>query len=87
MGNAIRRYTEDNLDTTGKRIRAARLALGMSQNDLKLAVERAGGQVDVSMISYMENDERTPSVAMLLALCKALQIDDTDYLLDPMRIK
>lgn len=75
------------MDTTGKRIRAARLALGMSQNDLKLAVERAGGQVDVSMISYMENDERTPSVAMLLALCKALQIDDTDYLLDPMRIK
>lgn len=75
------------MDTTGQRIRAARLALGMSQNDLKQAIEQAGGQVDVSMISYMENDERVPSVSMLLALCNALQIEDTDYLLDPMRIK
>ncbi len=75
------------MDTTGSRIRAARLALGMSQNDLKQAIERNGGQVDVSMISYMENDERIPSVAMLLSLCKALEIEDTDYLLDPMRMK
>lgn len=74
------------MSTTGQRIRAARQALGMSQNDLKQAVERAGGQVDVSMISYMENDERTPSVAMLLWLCNALQIEDADYLLDPMRM-
>ena len=75
------------MDTTGSRIRAARLALGMSQNDLKQMIERNGGQVDVSMISYMENDERVPSVAMLLSLCKALGIEDTDYLLDPMRMK
>lgn len=75
------------MDTTGSRIRAARLALGMSQNDLKQAIERNGGQVDVSMISYMENDERVPSVAMLLSLCNALEIEDTDYLLDPMRMK
>lgn len=51
----------------GEELRAARLRAGMTQEDLAHA---AG--VDRSYISELEHNKKSPTVAMLLRLCRAM---------------
>jgi transcriptional regulator with XRE-family HTH domain len=67
--------------TVGSRVRAARLAAGMSQTD----VERASG-IPKTMLSRYENDHVSPSLESLHRIAGALNIsegaliDETDQL-------
>jgi len=63
--------------TLGRRIREARIARGLTLDELGAAIGRAASQV-----STLENGKREPSLSMLHAIASALQVT-TDELLDP----
>jgi transcriptional regulator with XRE-family HTH domain len=53
----------------GAELRKARLKAGFSQEDLSFRA-----QVDRSYISQLERDLKSPTVDMLLRLCRALNV-------------
>ena len=57
----------------GRHLRAARLAAGLSQEALA-----ARARVDRSYISQMERDLKSPTVAMLLRICRAANASAAD---------
>jgi transcriptional regulator with XRE-family HTH domain len=59
----------------GQELRKARLAAGMTQEKLALS---AG--VDRSYLSELERDKKSPTVNMLLKLCKHLGVSASDLI-------
>jgi transcriptional regulator with XRE-family HTH domain len=59
----------------GAEIRKARLAAGISQDDLAYAA-----RVDRTYVSLLERDRRSPSVKVFVDLCTALGISPSQLL-------
>lgn len=53
----------------GSELRRARQTAGLTQEALAFAAD-----VDRTYISYLENDQKSPTLEMLAALCAALDI-------------
>lgn len=70
-----------DLDTFGKRLKLARLDLGLTQDDLVKAMQEQAGVATVhSYISQLENGDQLPGGELIRALALALGIS-ADYLL------
>ena len=67
---------ERQRNTLGKRLRAARLAQGISQRELVEALETSGVTVQVPALSKWESGETLPNPYQLFALCRILEIRD-----------
>ena len=67
-----------NEDSVGARLRAARKALGLSQNQL-----HARSGIPKSRLSRYENGWRVPSVSTLVALAEALKCGVGDLVMVP----
>lgn len=72
------------MQTTGKRIRAARLDKAMTQQELSQALATSGQWADQSYVSLLENDERKPSLDMVLALSAVLGVS-VEHLTEPLQ--
>ncbi len=67
-------------DNTGKRVKAMREHRGLTQIELADAVSATGAALGNAYLSQIERQNKTPSVATIIALAKALDTS-TDYLL------
>ncbi len=72
------------MDTLGTRIKSARLAKSMTQQQVRDALAVIGRDIDVSFVALMETDRSRPSIDTLAALSSVLDVT-TDYLLDPLQ--
>lgn len=74
------------MQTTGQRIRAARLGKDMTQQELSRTLGTMGQWADQSYVSLLENDERKPSLDMVLALSAALGVS-VEHLTEPLQVE
>ena len=74
------------MQTTGQRIRAARLGKDMTQQELSRTLGTMGQWADQSYVSLLENDERKPSLGMVLALSSALGVS-VEHLTEPLQVE
>ena len=59
----------------GKELRKARMRAGLTQEELAFAAH-----VDRTYISMLENDKKSPTVDMLMRICKPLGISASQFL-------
>jgi len=71
--------------TIGERIKARRLALGISQRILAKKVRESGDLLDERQISEYENGHRKPSIATLMKISSVLDTP-VSYLLGEIDI-
>ena len=74
------------MQTTGQRIKDARVGKAMTQQELSQALAVMGQWADQSYISLLENDERRPSLDMVLALSAALGVS-VEHLTEPLQVE
>lgn len=74
------------MKTVGQRIRQARNDRAMSQQKLCDELGRLGQWADQPYISWLENDERKPSLDMVLALSAALGVS-VEHLTEPLQVE
>ena len=72
------------MHTTGQRIKDARVNKAMTQQELCRSLASLGQWADQSYISLLENDERKPSLDMVLALSAALGVT-VEHLTEPLQ--
>ena len=60
----------------GKELRKARMRAGLTQEELAFAAH-----VDRTYISMLENDKKSPTVDMLMRICKPLGVTASSLLL------
>lgn len=59
----------------GRELRKARLAAGLTQEDLALRA-----QMDRSYLSELERDLKSPTVAMLFKLCRVMSVSAAEII-------
>lgn len=59
----------------GDELRKARLAAGLTQEDVALEAN-----VDRSYISELEHDKKSPTVLMLFRLCRVIQVRPSELI-------
>lgn len=72
------------MHTTGQRIKDARVNKAMTQQELCQSLASLGQWADQSYISLLENNERKPSLDMVLALSAALGVS-VEHLTEPLQ--
>ncbi len=72
MEREVRRYGAGDL---GEHLRERRHELGLSQEDLVIALETVGVQVGRATISRVENGQVLPDLRLLAGLCRVLALD------------
>jgi transcriptional regulator with XRE-family HTH domain len=66
----------------GARLREVRLSRGISQAALAQLVESAGGRLTPNYVSDLERGLKSPTLTMILKLCRALDVGVDEILSD-----
>lgn len=67
----------------GERVRQARLAQGLSQEDLAAQLIEQGYSITKGAISQYERNQRVPTGRIIMALARNLQVSNEYFFADP----